>query len=82
MEEQAMKLAPERLEGRFLYMNYGSTGEYDRATDFIPDYHELLIRRFGGMLHSRIHVVNTGGHVPHGSIAAGLDYIYTEVNSD
>ncbi len=33
-------------------------------------------------LHSRVQVIKAGGHVPPGSIAAGLDYIYSEMRSD
>jgi len=82
MEEKALQLDPERLEGRYLYMNYGSKGEYDRARDYIPGFHDLLTARFGQELHSRVQVMQAGGHVPSGSIAAGLDYFYSTLGMD
>ncbi len=78
MVQLAGEMDPERLQGKYLFMNYGGTGEYDRARDYIPAFHELLIAKFGGSLNSTVQVVKSGGHVPTGSIAAGLDFIYKE----
>jgi len=64
------------LEGKYLYMNYGTKNELSKASEYIPAYYKMLKNRFGSVLNVELNEVKNAGHVPPGSVEAGLKFIY------
>jgi predicted alpha/beta superfamily hydrolase len=69
---------PEALEGKRLYMNYGGNGEYAGAEKYLPAFHQLLKKHFGESLQSTLQVFPNAGHVPPGTMLAGLVFVHQE----
>ncbi len=66
----------QKLNNKRLYMNYGNKNELTKASEFIPAYHKMLEKKFGSVLEIELNEVNNAGHVPSGSLDAGLKFIY------
>jgi len=77
MAEKVNQFSPkDKLNNKFLYLNYGLKGEMPLVTKSLPGFTELLMNQFSNNLSIELKAVDNAGHVPKGSIVNGLDYIY------
>ncbi len=76
MYDLAAKTNPELLDGKILYIHWGMKDFFTQATEYLPDYYEMLTETFSGYLKSDIEGLEEGEHVPAGGIVAGMKFIY------
>lgn len=67
---------PGRFEGRCLYMIYGDD-DYDRCTEYVTDFNACLQSKEVSGFYSELVMVKGGGHVPAGSVARGIEYVFS-----
>lgn len=66
----------EILKNKHLYIIYGMQDHYKQATEFIPAYNKKLKKKFDKIISLKFNRLEKKGHVPAGSITAGLNFIY------
>ena len=77
MYEKVQELLPKsKLDGKFMYIYYGLQDPSPRVVGYIKDFNQLLIDKFGDIMHVGIRELPDKGHVPEGGIRSGIEYIY------
>jgi len=67
-----------RLDGKYLYINYGIQDPSPRVVGFIEDFNEALTEKFSNYMSIEIKELPNEGHVPAGAILEGLKFINNE----
>lgn len=73
-------IAKDHLDGRFLYMIYGSK-DSRRVTEYVPDFQNYLSTHTPKGFISELKILDGEGHVPESSLARGLQSIYSKTKS-
>jgi len=66
-----------QFNDKLLYVHWGMKDYFKQATEFIPQYYEVLNNELKGFLIFEIKAIKDGDHVPPGGIHDGLVFIYS-----